>query len=137
THLITTSFLVVILFFGGWHFPWIAAADSGPVAKLNVLAVKMGLFIVIAMLIRWTIPRFRFDQLMGLAWNVFIPLTLLNLIAVLIVKQSGMGKWAQIRVLVVLWMLLLLGVALLNLQRPRTRSDIGEVRRRQAETVAS
>src|SRR5947209_2470650 len=107
THLITTSFLVAILFFGGWHLPWIAAADSGPVVKLIVLAIKMGLFIVIAMLLRWTIPRFRFDQLMGLAWKVFIPLTLLNLLAVMIVKQSGLEKWGQMFVLFVVSILLL------------------------------
>ena len=39
------------------------------------------------MLVRWTIPRFRFDQLMGLAWKVMIPLALLNLVAVMVVKQ--------------------------------------------------
>ena len=40
-------------------------------------------------LIRWTIPRFRFDQLMSLAWKVMIPLALLNLVCVMVVKQFG------------------------------------------------
>ena len=39
--------------------------------------------------IRWTIPRFRFDQLMGLAWKVMIPLALVNLVCVMVVKQFG------------------------------------------------
>ena len=42
------------------------------------------------MLVRWTIPRFRFDQLMSLAWKVMIPLALLNLLCVMVVKQFGL-----------------------------------------------
>jgi NADH-quinone oxidoreductase subunit H len=136
THLITTSFLVVILFFGGWHLPWIAGPDSGPVAKLIVLCGKMMLVIVLSMLVRWTIPRFRFDQLMGLAWKVFIPLTLFNLVAVMIVKQVGMGKWAEMVVLFLVSFALLIGAALFNLQQPRTRFDIGDARQRAAEAVS-
>jgi NADH-quinone oxidoreductase subunit H len=124
-HLITTSFLVVILFFGGWHLPWIATAESGPVAKLIVLCGKMGMFILLSMLIRWTIPRFRFDQLMGLAWKVFIPLTLLNLVTVMVVKQIGLEKWAAIVVLFVASIGLLVGAGLLNVQWPRAR--VGQV----------
>jgi NADH-quinone oxidoreductase subunit H len=120
-HLITTSFLVVILFFGGWHLPWISTAESGPVIKLIVLCGKMGLFIVLSMLIRWTIPRFRFDQLMGLAWRLFIPLALVNLLVVMVVKQIGLDKWAAMVVLFVVSIALLVGAALVNVQRPRTR----------------
>lgn len=87
THMITSSFLMVILFFGGWHFPGIASTESWLVLKLIVFMVKMTLFILFFMLIRWTIPRFRFDQLMALAWKVFIPLALANLVAVMIVKE--------------------------------------------------
>ena len=43
------------------------------------------MFILFFMLIRWTIPRFRFDQLMGLAWKVLIPLALANLVRVMVV----------------------------------------------------
>jgi NADH-quinone oxidoreductase subunit H len=97
THVVTTSFLLVIMFFGGWNFPWIAepgAAGLGAlVVKVVVIAVKMGCFIILDMLIRWTIPRFRFDQLMGLAWKVMIPLTLLNLVCVMIVKQYDLTPW--------------------------------------------
>ena len=91
SHMITTSFLVVILFFGGWQLPWVAV--PGPdnagtiVVKLIVLSVKMFLFILFYMLVRWTMPRFRFDQLMGLAWKVLMPLALINLVVVLCVRQ--------------------------------------------------
>ncbi|MFO0969188.1 MAG: NADH-quinone oxidoreductase subunit NuoH [Gemmataceae bacterium] len=93
THMITTSFLMVILFFGGWHFPFIATADSFWLIKLAVFGAKMAGFIVFYMLVRWTIPRFRFDQLMGLAWKVMIPLALVNLVLVMVVKQLNLSLW--------------------------------------------
>ena len=43
--------------------------------------------------VRWTIPRFRFDQLMGLAWKVLIPLSIVNLMCVMVVKEYGASKW--------------------------------------------
>ena len=66
--------------------------------KLIAFIVKMSLFIVFFMLIRWTIPRFRFDQLMSLAWKVFIPMALLNLVAVMIVKEFSISLWALLPV---------------------------------------
>ncbi len=93
THMITTSFLMVILFFGGWHFPLIASPESFWLLKLIVFAGKVTLFILLYMLVRWTLPRFRFDQLMGLAWRVFIPLALINLVLVMIVKQLELSPW--------------------------------------------
>ena len=97
THVITTSFLTAILFFGGWQFPGIANAESAyagaTLVKLLVLVSKVGLIIAFIMVIRWTIPRFRFDQLMGLAWKVLIPLALANTVAVMIVLQFGWSTW--------------------------------------------
>ena len=92
THMITTSFLVVILFFGGWHFPGHTAigGTAGVILKLIVFLTKVGFFVLMFMFVRWTIPRFRFDQLMSLAWQVMIPLALLNLVAVMIVKEYAL-----------------------------------------------
>jgi NADH-quinone oxidoreductase subunit H len=87
THLVTTSFLMVILFFGGWQFPWIAEQDAGIIIKLIIFALKVAGFILFYMLIRWTLPRFRFDQLMDLAWKVLLPLALVNLLCVFLVKH--------------------------------------------------
>jgi len=102
THVITISFLVSILFFGGWHFPLIAEVDSAytgaALVKVFVLLTKVFLSIFFIMLIRWTIPRFRFDQLMGLAWKVFIPLSLANLFAMMVVKQFGLSVWWMLAV---------------------------------------
>src|SRR5262249_43549859 len=80
THMVTTSLLVVALFLGGWEFPLIGRPDSPAALKVAVIVGKMLAVIVTTMLIRWTIPRFRFDQLMGLAWKVMIPLALANLV---------------------------------------------------------
>ena len=97
THVITISFLTAILFFGGWHFPGIA--DPGSVGlvstalKIGVLMGKVLSVILVIMLIRWTIPRFRFDQLMGLAWKVLIPLATANVVAVMTVLQFGWSRW--------------------------------------------
>jgi NADH-quinone oxidoreductase subunit H len=88
THMITTSFLLSVLFLGGWHFPGIPDAGwLGIALKLLVMFLKVTFFILVYMVVRWTIPRFRFDQLMGLAWKVLIPLALANLVAVMVVQQ--------------------------------------------------
>jgi NADH-quinone oxidoreductase subunit H len=102
-HMITTSFLMVILFFGGWHFPWIADTESPWIGQLVVFLVKMSAFIALYMLIRWTIPRFRFDQLMALAWKVFIPMALANLVCVMIVMEFLPGH---------LWILTVVSIAI-------------------------
>src|SRR5262249_28937875 len=92
-HVITTSFLMVILFFGGWHFPWLAGPDAHWILKLVVFAGKVTLFVLFYMLVRWTLPRFRFDQLMGLAWKVLIPLALINLLLVMFAKELEWSVW--------------------------------------------
>jgi NADH-quinone oxidoreductase subunit H len=111
THVVTTSFLVVILFFGGWQFPWIAESGQAGIAaiilKFVVFLLKVGVCIVFYMLIRWTIPRFRFDQLMAIAWKVMIPLSILNLVAVMIVEQLHINVWT----LLPLSLAILLGAA--------------------------
>ena len=113
-HVITTSFLLSILFFGGWHFPWIAEHDSYAVVKVVVILVKVTAFILFYMLVRWTIPRFRFDQLMGLAWKVLIPLALANLLCVMVIKQLvasfGLSR-AWLWVLLPVSLLLFVGAA--------------------------
>jgi NADH-quinone oxidoreductase subunit H len=97
-HVVTISFLTIILFFGGWHFPWIATAESAYTGawlmKVGVLLAKVGTVILIIMLIRWTIPRFRFDQLMALAWKVLIPLSLANVLIVMTVLQFEWNRWS-------------------------------------------
>ncbi|MGZ5429451.1 MAG: NADH-quinone oxidoreductase subunit H, partial [Thermoanaerobaculia bacterium] len=52
----------------------------GSLASIAVFAAKTGFFIFLFVWVRWTLPRFRFDQLMNLGWKVFLPLSLLNLL---------------------------------------------------------
>jgi len=91
-----SSAVMATLFFGGYDIPFVneanlstnLAAILGSVALL----VKIGFFIFLFMWVRWTIPRFRYDQLMGLGWKKLIPLALVNMLvtAVLVLlKQNG------------------------------------------------
>ncbi|RME39951.1 MAG: NADH-quinone oxidoreductase subunit NuoH [Planctomycetota bacterium] len=81
-HMITSSALIAVLFFGGYHFPWWSLTDpaatslAAVLAKAAVLSAKVAFSIFLMMWIRWTLPRFRFDQLMRLAWKGLIPVTL-------------------------------------------------------------
>jgi NADH-quinone oxidoreductase subunit H len=94
-HMITTSFFMAILFFGGWHFPGISSAEGtwGLILKFLVLGLKVFFFLMLYMLVRWTIPRFRFDQLMALAWQVMIPLAIINLLCVMAAREFGWSPW--------------------------------------------
>ena len=97
THVITISFLTSILFFGGWHLPFIAETTSNYsgvwMVKVGVLLAKVSVFIVVIQMLRWTIPRFRFDQLMSLAWLCPIPLAMVNIVMVMVVKQFELNEW--------------------------------------------
>ena len=88
-HVITVSFLTVILFGGGWGIPFVSMANREgwfwAVVKLAVISAKVGLMIVFMMQVRWTLPRFRYDTLMDLAWKRMIPLALINLTATAVI----------------------------------------------------
>jgi NADH-quinone oxidoreductase subunit H len=75
--------LTTVLFFGGWQVPWLAPDALSPniMALLGILAftLKVSFFIWLFMTIRWTLPRFRYDQLMRLGWKVLFPLSLANI----------------------------------------------------------
>lgn len=80
-NLIAASAMMATLYFGGWSLPYVHLTGiAGGVASIVVFAVKTGFFIFFFVWVRWTLPRFRFDQLMNLGWKVFLPLSLLNLI---------------------------------------------------------
>ena len=82
-NMVTSSALIVTLFFGGWNVPWIISPDSTSllpsILKLLSFVIKTGFFLFLFIWVRWTLPRFRYDQLMHLGWKVFLPLALLNI----------------------------------------------------------
>ncbi len=82
-NMITSSALIVTLFLGGWQFPYLESFGLAPlwVSLIQILTfvVKVAGMLFFYMWIRWTIPRFRYDQLMSLGWKVMIPLALLNI----------------------------------------------------------
>ena len=84
-NLITFSALIVVLFFGGWHIPWVEGLNVHPLllALLQVVAfvVKVFAFLWFFVWVRWTFPRFRYDQLMRFGWLVLIPLGIFNIFA--------------------------------------------------------
>jgi NADH-quinone oxidoreductase subunit H len=101
--MITTSAVCVALFFGGWHLPWlewlpwfqhhrVAGAEPSLTTSVVVCVVRSLVYfakviaiIFVFMWVRWTLPRFRFDQLMMLAWRAMIPISLAILIATTLV----------------------------------------------------
>ena len=84
-HVITVSYLTVILFFGGWDIPFVLDRyQTGwlfGILKALVLLGKVTMMIVFMMWVRWTLPRFRYDTLMDLAWKSLIPLAIINFLA--------------------------------------------------------
>jgi NADH-quinone oxidoreductase subunit H len=72
--MLTISVLCVILFFGGWHGVLV------PLPALLWFSLKVGFFVYVFMWIRFTFPRYRYDQLMSIGWKVLLPLSLANIL---------------------------------------------------------
>lgn len=85
-NMFVSSTVMVTLYFGGYNYPgmdWVAAHVAPNAAALigtGIFFVKIFMFIFFFMWVRWTIPRFRYDQLMNLGWKGLIPLAIANII---------------------------------------------------------
>lgn len=88
----TLSALAVTLFLGGWHLPGVAFT-YGPLMNalvgFGILATKIGALLLFFVWVRWSFPRFRFDQLLRLGWKVLLPLALFNFVAVAAMTLAG------------------------------------------------
>ena len=102
--MITTSLVLVALFFGGWHLPYLTdgRVDGAPatvtdslilcVIRAVILYTKALLVMFVFMWVRWSLPRFRFDQLMNIAWKGLIPISLALVIGTIVVVALTGGR---------------------------------------------
>jgi len=83
-NMITSSAVIVTLFLGGYQIPYVEVFGLSPiwltVAQVLAFVAKVGVVLFFYLWVRWTVPRFRYDQLMNLGWKVMIPLALLNIV---------------------------------------------------------
>jgi len=81
-----SSTVLAVLYFGAYNYPgmdWVkdnAGANIASILGIGVLFIKICFFIFFYMWIRWTVPRFRYDQLMKLGWKMLIPLAIANIV---------------------------------------------------------
>jgi len=87
-NMVTASALMATLFFGGWDIPFTLWDNVAPhtglktFLTLGCFATKVLFFVFLYMWIRWTLPRFRYDQLMSLGWKLLLPLALGYIVAI-------------------------------------------------------
>ena len=84
-NMITSSAMMVTLFFGGWTLPFAgldqpATTLAGGLAHIGIFLGKIVVLLVVFIWVRWMLPRFRYDQLMDLGWRRFIPAALANIL---------------------------------------------------------
>ncbi len=85
-HMFISSAIIACLFFGGYNFPFMHVVRENvseimfAIICAGIFFSKILFFIFFYMWVRWTIPRFRFDQLMNLGWKVLLPLSILNML---------------------------------------------------------
>jgi len=98
-NMMTASALLVTLYLGGWnglgwlndYLPFTGMAHEWARVALSLMAffLKVGFFMWVYVWVRWTLPRFRYDQLMDLGWKVMLPLSLLNIFGTAVAIYLG------------------------------------------------
>jgi NADH-quinone oxidoreductase subunit H len=104
-NMVTARALVATLFFGGWDIPFWTGDNAPAVAWWVTLltaaafAAKVCFFLFFYMWVRWTLPRFRYDQLMGLGWKFMLPVIIayVVIVATAVVALDALGLPRDIR----------------------------------------
>lgn len=83
-NVIVSSAMITTLYLGGWQFPYLQNFGLSPmlvsILQIITFTAKVTFMVLFFIWVRWTVPRFRYDQLMNLGWKILLPLGLLNLI---------------------------------------------------------
>jgi NADH-quinone oxidoreductase subunit H len=129
SNMVTASALLVTLFFGGWDIPFTLWDNQAPWSVVKtivtglVFATKVLFFLFFYMWIRWTLPRFRYDQLMSLGWRILLPVSLVYIVviagALLILDLLGVRPGALHGVILGVVNIVLAGVLFLVLDSGR------------------
>jgi NADH-quinone oxidoreductase subunit H len=87
SNLMTASAMMATIFFGGWDIPFTTWDQTDPsvlktLVTMLVFVAKTMVFIFVFIWVRWTLPRFRFDQLMALGWKILLPLAVFYLMVI-------------------------------------------------------
>jgi NADH-quinone oxidoreductase subunit H len=104
-NMVTASALMATLFFGGWDVPFTGRDNIGPYSgwltllSILIFLLKTAFFLFFYIWIRWTLPRFRYDQLMSVGWKIMLPLALAYIViiasAILILDSAGIKEGAM------------------------------------------
>ncbi len=88
-NVIVSSAMITTLYLGGWQVPYLQDIGLPAMATSIIQVLAFGLKVVLLVLffiwVRWTVPRFRYDQLMNMGWRIMLPLGILNLVVTAIV----------------------------------------------------
>jgi NADH-quinone oxidoreductase subunit H len=103
--MVVVAAVAATVYLGGWYFPWVhRLEDSGQhnlyvIVSLLVFLVKVSIILYIYFWLRWTLPRFRYDQLMDIGWKWLIPSALINiaLSAIAIFVVQALNGWRGMR----------------------------------------
>jgi NADH-quinone oxidoreductase subunit H len=150
-NMVTGSALMATLFFGGWDIPLITWDNTAPHTGIKtavtalVFLTKILFFVFLFMWVRWTLPRFRYDQLMALGWKILLPLSLAYIViiasALLALDAAGVARgWmfgaALFGVNFVIMLLVVLGLDRGRIISPATTrvgdAELGQLRARLA-----
>src|SRR4051812_37914473 len=106
--MVVVTAVATTLYLGGWYFPWVYKLEAAGyhnlyvVISLIVFLAKAGLLLYLYFWLRWTLPRFRYDQLMDLGWKWMLPAALTNIVvtALGVTVIQGLDGWRGMRTIV-------------------------------------